>query len=249
MVRGIRMLGRGGSARRRDPAPTQPGAGRLRDLIAALPEEERRRALTHSSWVTHRADSYGRLAFLGDSVLGLAVAEHLFRRFPRSDIGRLTKVHGQAVSGRACAAVAAELSLPEALGANAPAARGGGIDVAALLASERALASVCEAAIGACYLHHGFEATTEATVAAFSEQIEIASVELLDYKSALQELLARDGSRVRYEVTAEAGPPHDRRFEVAAMVDHDVIGKGAGRSKKAAEQEAAQAALEELSDR
>ena len=250
MARGIRRLARGGSARRRDTAPSaEPGPGRLRDLIAALPEDDRRRALTHSSWVAHRADSYGRLAFLGDSVLGLAVAEHLFRRFPRSDIGRLTKVHGQAVSGRACAAVAAALSLPEALGANAPAARGGGIDVAALLASERALASLCEAAIGACYLYHGFEATTEATVAAFAEQIEIASVELLDYKSALQELLAREGARVRYEVTEEAGPPHDRRFEVAAMVDHEVIGTGAGRSKKAAEQEAAQAAMERLAER
>src|SRR3954464_10601265 len=115
------------------------GAAPLRQLISSLPEDERRRSLTHSSWVTHRADSYGRLAFLGDSVLGLAVAEHLFRRFPRSDIGRLTKVHGQAVSGRACAAVARELGLPEALETNAPPARGGGIDVAALLASERAL--------------------------------------------------------------------------------------------------------------
>jgi ribonuclease-3 len=249
MARGIRRLARGGSVRRRQGRVQETGPGRLRELIASLPEEERRRALTHSSWVAHRADSYGRLAFLGDSVLGLAVAEHLFRRFPRSDIGRLTKVHGQAVSGRACAAVAAELGLPEGLGANAPPARAGGIDVDALLASERALASLCEAAIGACYLHHGFEATTEATVAAFSEQIEIASVELLDYKSALQELLAREGSRVRYEVTSEAGPPHDRSFVVAAMVDHDVIGTGNGRSKKAAEQEAAQAAMERIAER
>jgi ribonuclease-3 len=235
--------------RRRVDAPAEPGAARLRELIAALPDDERRRALTHSSWVGHRADSYGRLAFLGDSVLGLGVAEHLFRRFPRSDIGRLTKVHGQAVSGRACAAVARELGIPEALSAAAPAPGGGGVDVAVLLASERALASLCEAAIGACYLHHGFELTTAATVAAFSNQIEIASVELLDYKSALQESLAREGSRVRYEVTSEDGPPHDRRFEVAAMVDHEVIGTGAGRSKKAAEQEAAQAALAGMSER
>jgi ribonuclease-3 len=225
------------------------GAAQLRQLIESLPEDERRRSLTHSSWVAHRADSYGRLAFLGDSVLGLAVAEHLFRRFPRSDIGRLTKVHGQAVSGRACAAVAVELGLPEALEATAPRSREGGIEVGALLASERAMASLCEAAIGACYLHHGFEATTEATVAAFAEQIEIASEELLDFKSALQERLARDGSRVRYEVVSEAGPPHNRRFEVAALVNSDVLGTGAGRSKKAAEQEAAQVAMDRLSDR
>lgn len=243
MTRSIRRLGRW---RLPSPRGVEPGPGALRELIASLPEDERRRAFTHSSWVPHRSDSYGRLAFLGDSVLGLAVAEYLFRRFPRSDIGRLTKVHGQAVSGRACAAVAAELGVPQALAAAAPGPRSGGIDVSALLESERALASVCEAVIGACYLHHGFEAATAATVAAFAEQIEIASVELLDYKSALQERLARGGTRVRYEVISEAGPPHDRRFEIAAMVGHETIGTGAGRSKKAAEQEAAQAALAHL---
>jgi ribonuclease-3 len=251
MARGIRRLGRGEhtSRRRRRGAPPEVGTDRLRALIDSLPDDLRRQALTHSSWVSHRADSYGRLAFLGDSVLGLSVAEHLFRTYPRSDIGRLTKVHGQAVSGRACAAVAAELGLPHALEETAPDGAEGGIAVGALLESERALASICEAAIGACYLHHGFAATAEATVAAFAAQIEIASQRMLDYKSALQELLARDGGRVRYEVTSEAGPPHDRRFQVAAKVDGNVIGVGAGRSKKAAEQEAAAQAMERLASR
>jgi ribonuclease-3 len=67
---------------------------------------------------------------------------------------------------------------------------------------------------------------------------------MLDFKSALQEQLARQGARVTYEVTDEAGPPHDRRFEVAARVDAEVIGTGEGRSKKAAEQAAAAEALE-----
>src|SRR6185437_1515331 len=156
-------------------------------------------------------------AFLGDGVLGVAVAEHLFRRFPRADIGRLTKVHGQAVSGRACVQVAERLGLPEMLRAAAPRDLEGGIAPDALVASERALASVCEAMIGACYLHHGFEAASEATVAAFAAEIQ------LDFKSALQEQLAREGSRVTYDVTREAGPPHDRRFEVAARVDALVI--------------------------
>ncbi len=98
--------------------------------------------------------------------------------------------------------------------------------------------------IGACYLHHGFETTAEATVAAFAEQIELASETLLDFKSALQERLAREGSRVIYEVVREAGRPHDRSFEVAAKVDGEVIGRGSGRSKKAAEQAAAAEALE-----
>jgi ribonuclease-3 len=237
MPRGIRRLG----SRRRRRAE---GPARLAELIQALPSDLQQRAVTHSSWAEHRADSYGRLAFLGDGVLGLAVAEHLFRRFPRADIGRLTKVHGQAVSGRACVQVAERLGLPEMLRRAAPGDLEGGIAPDALVASERALASVCEAMIGACYLHHGFEATSEATVAAFTEEIELASETQLDFKSALQEQLAREGSRVTYDVTREAGPPHDRRFEVAARVDALVIGRGEGRSKKAAEQAAAAEALE-----
>jgi len=239
MRSGIRRFGRRGA----DDRAGAPSAG-LGGLVKALPADLRTRALTHSSWVEHRVDSYGRLAFLGDSVLGLAVAEHLFRTNPRADIGRLTKVHGQAVSGRACAAVADELGLPGLLRDAATKGLEGGIDVEALLGSERALASVCEAVIGACYLHHGFEATAKATIAAFAEQMELASETLLDYKSALQERLARNGARVSYDVTGEAGPPHDRRFEVDAIVDGDVIGTGSGRSKKAAEQEAAARAIE-----
>jgi len=238
VARGIRRLGRSNRARRVSEGPQALAA-----LLDELPLTLRRQALTHSSWVEHRADSYGRLAFLGDSVLGLTVSEHLFRRFPRADIGRLTKMHGQAVSGRACAEVAAELGVPELLRATAPDRIDGGIEADSLLASERALASVCEAVIGAVYLHHGFEATAEATLAAFATEIELACERLLDFKSALQERLARQGSRVRYEVTGESGPAHDRTFEVAATVDDEVIGRGSGRSKKVAEQAAAEEAL------
>jgi ribonuclease III len=244
MARGIRRLGRRGRERR---AAAPSGPRELRELIDSLPLTLRRQALTHSSWVDHRADSYGRLAFLGDSVLGVAVAEHLFSRYPRADIGRLTKMHGQAVSGRACAEVAIELGVPRMLDEAAPGKIEGGIEITALLASERALASVCEAVIGACYLHHGFEATARATVAAFATEIELASERLLDFKSALQERVARQGSRVRYAVTGESGPPHDRVFDVAASIDGEVVGEGSGRSKKAAEQAAAERALEELS--
>ena len=216
--------------------------------IRSLAREARSRFAHHPRGFHGRglADSYGRLAFLGDSVLGLALGEHLFRRYPRADIGRLTKMHGQAVSGRACAEVAAALGVPELLVETAPERIDGGIEAGSLLASERALASVCEAVIGACYLHHGFEATAAATVAAFSMEVEIASERLLDFKSALQEPLARHGSRVRYEVVGESGPPHDRLFEVTATVNGEVIGRGSGRSKKAAEQNAAEQALEGL---
>jgi ribonuclease-3 len=222
-----------------------PATASLAELFADVPEELRRQALSHSSWVEARTQSYGRLAFLGDSVLGLSVAALLFTGHPDSDIGELTKILNQAVSGRACAEVARELGLPERLAAEAP-EEGDGLPVETLLASERTLASVCEAVIGACYLSHGFEPTTRAVVDAFGEQVEQATRERLDFKSELQERLARDGESVTYEVANEAGPPHDRRFEVVATVAGDEVGAGAGRSKKEAEQAAAQRALEKL---
>ena len=84
-----------------------PGTALLAELFADTPEELRRQALSHSSWVEKRTDSYGRVAFLGDSVLGLSVAALLYREHPDADIGELTKILNQAVSGRACAEVPA----------------------------------------------------------------------------------------------------------------------------------------------
>jgi ribonuclease III len=217
----------------------------LAELFADTPEELRRQALSHSSWVEARTESYGRLAFLGDSVLGLSVATLLFDEHPDADIGELTKILNQAVSGRACAEVARELGLPEMLVERAP-KEGEGLPVETLLASERTLASVCEAVIGACYLAHGFERSSGAVVEAFNEEVEQATWERLDFKSELQERLAREGETVSYEVANEVGPPHDRRFEIRATVDGDEIGSGSGRSKKEAEQAAAQRALEKL---
>jgi ribonuclease III len=221
------------------------GTASLAELFADTPEELRWRALSHSSWVEKRTDSYGRLAFLGDSVLGLSVAALLFDEHPDADIGELTKILNQAVSGRACATVARELRLPEMLSERAP-EDGDGLPVETLLASERTLASVCEAVIGACHLAHGFERTSRAVVEAFRDEVDHATRQRLDFKSELQERLARDGETVSYEVASEEGPPHDRRFEIRATAGGDEIGTGSGRSKKEAEQAAAQRALEKL---
>jgi ribonuclease-3 len=222
-----------------------PGIASLAELFADTPEELRRQALSHSSWVDKRTDSYGRLAFLGDSVLGLSVATLLFEEHPDADIGELTKILNQAVSGRACAEVARQMGLPQLLSEEAP-AEGDGLPVDTLLASERTLASVCEAVIGACYMANGYERTSVAVVEAFGEEIEQATRERMDFKSELQERLARDGDTVDYEVSSEDGPPHDRRFEIRATVDGDELGVGSGRSKKEAEQAAARIALERL---
>ena len=218
----------------------------LRSLLDGLPEELARQVFTHASWTERRSDSYTRLAFLGDSVLGLAITTHLYPRLEaeRFGAGRLTKIRAQVVSGRACRAVAERLEVSERLRAAAP--EGGEGRQVGMLETERVLASVIEAVIGACYLNAGYETTAEAVVQAFAPEIEHALENPLDFKSALQEQLARRGEIVSYEVIEESGPPHDRTFVVAALLDGKPIGSGSGRSKKHAEQQAASEALESL---
>ena len=200
--------------------------------------------MTHSSWVERRADSYERLAFLGDSVLALAVTTHLYPRLEADQYGagRLTKIRAQAVSGRSCKAVAQRLGLPEAVRNAAPPEVGASVE--SLLQTERALAEMLEAVIGAGFLTWGFETVRPAVIEAFQPEIELALERPADFKSALQERLARRGAVVGYTVVAEEGPPHQRWFEVAAVVDGEELARGAGRSKKDAEQAAAQIALD-----
>jgi ribonuclease-3 len=218
----------------------------LGELIDELPEELRKLALTHASWTEERVDSFERLAYLGDSVLGLAVASALFDRFPEVDSGGLTKVHNQAVSGVSCAEVGRLLGVPEMLRAAEPAEAPAVIPAEVLLAGERPLPEATEALIGACFVAFGFERTAAAVAGAFEPRIELASETRIDFKSALQELLARRGARVSYEVVCATGPAHRRTFEVAAIVGSERVGQGVGRSKKAAEQAAAEKALKEL---
>ena len=140
------------------------------------------------------------------------------------------------------------LGVPEMLREAEPSGLAGAIPAAVLLAGERPLPEATEALIGACFLAFGFERVAPAVAAAFGPRIEHATETRIDFKSALQELLARRGARVSYEVIAESGPPHARTFEVAAVVDSERVGEGAGRSKKAAEQAAAERALDRLGD-
>jgi ribonuclease-3 len=227
-------------------AEADPAVAPLARLIEELPAELHGQALTHSSWTERRVDSFERLAFLGDSVLGLAVATELYGRFDAIASGGLTKIHNQAVSGVSCAEVGRRLGVPEMLREAEPEGLTGAIPAAVLLDGERPLPEATEALIGACYMAFGFERAAEAVVAAFEPRIEHAAETRIDFKSALQELLARRGARVSYEVTAATGPPHQRTFQVEAIVDSEPIGEGAGRSKKAAEQLAAEQALKQL---
>ncbi len=217
---------------------------RLADLVAELPAELRNRALTHTSW-TDGPESYERLAYLGDSVLALAVAAEISQRFPDIDAGGLTKIHNHAVSGVSCAQVGEELGVPKMLEEAEPKAEEA-IPAKVLLAGSRPLPEVTEALIGACFLAFGFERVAAAVGAAFEARIEYATQAPVDAKSALQELLARRRARVTYAVIGESGPAHRRTFEVEATVGEERVGTGAGRSKKAAEQMAAEEALKRL---
>lgn len=225
-----------------------PAPASLEALLEELPKDLATQVFTHSSWSERRGASYDRLAFLGDSVLALAVTSHLYPRLEadRFGAGRLTKIRAQAVSGASCRAVAERLHVTERLAAAAPAELAHG--ATGMLKTERVLASVIEAVIGACFLNFGYERTAAAVVEAFAPEIEHALEHPVDFKSALQELLAQRGEVVSYNVTEESGPPHDRTFEVAASVDGKVIGTGNGRSKKLAEQRAARQAVEKLQE-
>jgi ribonuclease-3 len=177
-------------------------------------------------------------------VLELAVARALYERFPDFSEGRLAKIRSHVVSRASCAVVASELDLGRRL-----AERAG--DIAAeerdrLARNRNVLAALLEAALAALFLEHGFERIRGPIVEAFDERIAYAATGHVDHKTELQEALARRGQQVSYSVVNVEGPPHDRHFTCAATIDGEQVGLGTGRSKKAAEQEAARQALESL---
>jgi ribonuclease III len=215
-------------------------------LIAALPEGRAAAVFTHSSWAADRTDSYERLEFLGDSVLELAIARTLYDRFPDFSEGRMAKIRSHVVSRASCAVVSRGLGLGERLRENAT-----GLpdeEIVRLVRNRNVLAAVLEAALAALYLEHGFEPIEDAVVAAFDPRIQYALTHHVDYKTELQETLARTGRAVSYSVVDVEGPPHDRMFTAAAVLDGEEIGMGKGRSKKDAEQNAAREALGKLSE-
>jgi ribonuclease-3 len=210
-----------------------------------LPPERAATAFTHAAWASDRTESYERLEFLGDSVLELAIAHELYNRYPAFSEGRLAKIRSHVVSRASCAVVARELDLGRRLG------RHGGNDlqeeeIERLAMNRNVLAALLEAVLGALFLEHGFAHIEAAVVDAFAERIDYALTTHVDHKTELQEALARTGRQVSYTVLAAEGPPHERHFTCAAIVDGEQLGVGDGRSKKAAEQEAAREALERL---
>jgi ribonuclease III len=227
------------------PIADPPGPpSRLRELIDGLPADVREAVFTHSSWLTERSRSYERLEFLGDGVLGLAIAHHLYRRLPDQAEGELARVRAHVVSRESCAVVSDALGLAGDLAGRAAAL--GAADAGAVIESAAVRAAVVEAAIGAAFLEHGFERVADAVVEAFAGRVEYALVEHVDYKTVLQEELARLDRSVTYVVAETSGPPHQRSYTSVAMVGGHELGRGSGLSKKASEQRAARQALEAL---
>jgi ribonuclease III len=167
-------------------------------------------------------------------------------RYPDFTEGQLAKIRSHVVSRASCAVVARELGLGERMieraGDSAPPE-----ELARLAKNRNVLAALLEAALGALFLEDGFERIEEAVVAAFAGRIDYARTTYVDHKTELQEVLARLGLAVTYSVLDVEGPPHDRTFTCAAMIDGEEAGVGKGASKKAAEQEAAREALAKLS--
>lgn len=167
------------------------------------------------------------------------IARHLFDRYPDFDEGKLSQVRAHVVSRRSCTLVARELGLDRMLAEqqelNDDLRRSGNV-----------LAAIVESAIAGLYLEHGLDAIAPALAEAFAGRIEEAITEPADFKTQLQELLARSGRTVLYEVLAAEGPPHDRHFRCAAIVAGEQAGAGEGRTKKDAEQAAAREALARL---
>jgi len=176
-------------------------------------------------------------------VLELSIARTLFDSFPDFSEGRMAKVRSHVVSRASCAVVARELELGERLRAEAT---GPPDEVERLARNRNVLAALLEAAIAAVYLEHGYDVAAPAIVEAFDDRIEYASTGHVDSKTELQEALARTGRAVQYEVLEVEGPPHERRFVCAALIDGERLGTGRGTTKKAAEQEAAAEALAAL---
>jgi ribonuclease-3 len=178
-------------------------------------------------------------------VLELAVARALYERYPDFSEGRMAKIRSHVVSRASCAVVARDLGLAERLiehgDKQAP-----GDELERLSRNRNVLAALLEASLAALYLQHGFEPIRDAVVAAFDGRITYALTSHVDHKTELQEELARRGRSVAYNVLDVQGPPHDRVFTCAALVDGEEAGVGTGRSKKAAEQAAARQALDRL---
>ena len=222
----------------------------LKALGVDLPDELLTMALTHRSYSYENGGlpTNERLEFLGDAVLGLVVTSALFRNYPDLPEGQLAKLRASVVNMRALADVARTLG-PGGLGAHLLLGKGeeatGGRDKASILAD------TLEAMLGAIYLEHGLETASAVVHRLFDQVMEDAAQRGagLDWKTSLQELTATLSLGVPEYAVSEEGPDHAKSFTAVARVSGESFGSGAGRSKKEAEQKAAETAWTALQER
>ena len=198
----------------------------------------------HSSWTAENEgfESNERLEFLGDSVIGFVVADIMFRRYPEFDEGKLTDLRKIVVNMNALSRVATQLGLGEFVLLGRGEAAGGGREKSSILAN------ALEAVFGAIYLDSDSVRVYELVSSLLSESIDeaISALKQLDAKSQLQELSAKLGrTSPEYRVTDE-GPDHAKIFFAAVYIGDEWLGSGSGRSKKVAEEQAAQQACTTL---
>ena len=220
-------------------------SARLLALLSQVDAGLVRQVFTHSSWVGERNRSYERLEFLGDSVLNLCVTTELYRRYPQFSEGHLARLRAYVVSRETCAKVALDLGLGSLLRQHGGDGHENG-EVDQLSENANVLADLTEALIGAVYLTFGFGTVRPAVIEVFAEHMSFAEKSYVDYKTELQEVLAKSARNVTYRLVGESGPAHDRRFDIEAVVDGETLGHGSGPSKKRAEQQAAAEALAAL---
>ena len=202
-------------------------------------------ALAHSSYANERWHnslmSNERLEFLGDSILGMLVADYLYRTFPNRPEGELTRMRADMVCERALAKIASQIGLGEHLLLGKGEELGGG------RGRDSILADAVESVIAACYLDGGMEAAKGFIDRFVLTRVPVSGLANADYKTALQELVQQKRNQsLVYSLVGESGPDHDKVFQVELTLNGSLIGRGSGGSKKRAEQEAARVALEAL---
>ena len=202
-------------------------------------------ALTHSSYANERWHnslmSNERLEFLGDSILGMLVAEYLYRNFPDRPEGELTRMRADMVCEKALAVVANQIGLGSHLLLGKGEEQGGGRN------RESILADAVESVIAACYLDGGMEAAEKFVKTFVLTRVPVTKLNNADYKTMLQEMVQQKRNQVlSYALVGETGPDHEKKFLVELTLNGTVVGRGEGTSKKRAEQDAARVAMESL---
>ena len=221
-----------------------PAGELLAELGMSVDPELLDRALTHRSYAYEQGGlpTNERLEFLGDSVLGLVVTEHLFVTYPDLSEGQLAKLRAAVVNSRALADIARKLDLGAVIHLGRGEESTGGRDKSSILAD------TMEAVIGAVFLQHGIDAARAFVHHLFDPLMaEVATRGAgLDWKTSLQEIASMTGLGVPVYDVVESGPDHAKTFQAMVNIDDQSYGPGAGRNKKEAEQNAAAIAFAAL---